>query len=189
MDAKGKVFVSFFLVFLLGALPTSLAAKERKGAELLIEKTDGPQIKGELIAVKPHSLLLLDSESGADVSVEVGEIRLIEIVKESKVLEGVGLGLLSGAAIGVLAGYLSGDDPSITVRGFGPTMTGPPLMTADEKALAGGTMGGILGGTLGGVGGAIVGADKTIQIQRKSDAEIKEILQKLRKKARVRNFQ
>jgi len=47
----------------------------------------------------------------------------------------------------------------------------------------------IIGGILGGVGGAIVGADKTIQIQRKSDVEIKEILQKLRKKARVRNFQ
>jgi outer membrane lipoprotein SlyB len=132
---------------------------------------------------------LLDSESAADVSVEVGEIRLLEIVKESKVWEGVGLGLLSGAVIGVLAGYLSGDDPPIMVRGFGPPMTGAPLLTADEKALAGGIVCGIAGGALGGIGGTIVGADKTIQMERKSDVEIKEILQELRKKARVRNFQ
>jgi hypothetical protein len=189
METNWKKFASFFLVFVLGTLPTSIAAKERKGAELFIEKTDGPQIKGELIAVKQHSLLLLNSESGADVSVDIGDIRLIEIVKESKVWEGIGLGLLSGAVIGVLTGYLSGDDSPGMITGFGPPMTVPPLLTADDKALAGGIVGGLAGGALGGIGGTIVGADKTIHMEKKSDTEIKEILHKLSKKARVRNFQ
>ena len=36
--------------------------------------------------------------------------------------------------------------------------------------------------------GALIGRDKKIKIEGKSDSEIKEILEKLRKKARVQNY-
>ena len=174
-----KKFIYLVLVFSILALSGNMLAKERKGADLIIQKTDETQIRGELIAVKENSLLLLKRETGADVSVDIGEIRIIEIVKESKVWKGIGYGLLGGAVIGVLVGYLLGDDPPTTV----------PIITDDEKALALGIMCGITGGALGGIGGAIAGADKTIQIKGKSDSEIKQTLEELRKKARVPDFQ
>ena len=184
-----KKCISLFLVFFSFVLSGNLYAK-KKGAELIVQKIFGQQVRGELITVKENSLLLLDSESGADVSVDIREIRLIEIVKKSKSLAWGGIGLVSGAVIGALTGYLQGDDPPIRVR-FGSTiiMTGPPMFTADEKALYGGIGWGILGGAIGGIGGTIAGADKTIQSEGKSETAIRKALNKLRKKARVRNSQ
>jgi hypothetical protein len=183
-----KKYIVLFLVLSSFALSENLYAN-KKGAELIIQKIVGQQVQGELITVKNNSLLLLDSESGADVSVDIREIKLIEIVKKSKGLAWGSIGLVSGAVIGALIGYFEGDDPPFMMTEFGPTMTGPFLFTDDEKALNYGIGCGIVGGALGGIGGAIAGADKIIQIERKSDTEIKEILQELRKKARVRNFQ
>ncbi|OGD19423.1 MAG: hypothetical protein A2W03_12755 [Candidatus Aminicenantes bacterium RBG_16_63_16] len=77
-----------------------LMAKERRGAELVITKADGQQIIGELIAVKQGSLLLLDSRSGTDLSVNVGDLRDVKIVKKSKFWQGAGVGLLAGAFFG-----------------------------------------------------------------------------------------
>ena len=174
-----KKIIALLLIFSIISLYGNLYAKERRGADIMLQKTDGHRVKGELIAVKENSLLLKEYDSGADLSVDIGKIQLIEIVKESKVWKGIGYGLLGGAVIGVLVGYLLGDDPPTTV----------PIITDDEKALALGIMCGITGGALGGIGGAIAGKDKTIQIKGKSDTEIKEILEDLRKKARVPNFQ
>jgi len=42
---------------------------------------------------------------------------------------------------------------------------------------------------VGGIVGAILSKSKTIQIEGKSDLEIKEILEKLRRQARVTNAQ
>jgi len=183
-----KKCISLFLVFSLFVLSGNLYAK-KKGAELIVQKIVGQQVRGELITVKENSLLLLDSESGADVSVDIREIKLIEIVKKSKSLAWGGIGLVSGAVIGALIGYLQGDDPSGMTTGFGPPMPFPCLFTADEKAFYSGIGWGVIGGALGGIGGAIAGADKTIQIEGKSETEIRKALNKLRKKARVRNFQ
>ena len=134
MKAKGNKFVLLFLIFSFLILSGNLYAKKRSGAGLVIQKKDGKQEAGELIAVKQNSLLLLDYK-GVDLSVNIGEIRVIEIMKKSKTLVSGGIGLVSGAAIGALIGYLQGDDPPIMVTGFGPTMTGPPLFTDDKKAL------------------------------------------------------
>jgi hypothetical protein len=66
------------------ALSGNLYAKKR-GAELIIIKTNGQQIRGELITVKKDSLLLLDSGIGADVSVDIDDIKVIKIMKVSEV--------------------------------------------------------------------------------------------------------
>ena len=187
-----KKFVFLFLVFSILTLSIPLTAKEKKGADLIIQKTDGTQVRGELIAVKQNSLVLMERDSGADVTVDIKDVNIIKIVKKSKTLAWGGIGLVSGAVIGVLGGYLSGDDYTIGATGFAHTWPGPPpgpplSYTADEKALISGIACGIIGGALGGIGGAFAGADKTIQIEGKSDSEIQEILEKLRKQARVRN--
>jgi len=100
---KPKKFVSLFLIFSLLTVSGNLMAKERRGAELIIQKKDGQQVRGELIAVKENSLLMLVSE--ADVSIDISDIKVITIVKESKALEWAFLGVLVGGGIGTLLGY------------------------------------------------------------------------------------
>ena len=167
-----KKFVALFLVFSLLALSGNLYAK-KKGAELAVEETDGQQVRGELIAVKQNSLLLLDSEA-ADVSIDVSKIKNITIVKKSKVFLGAGLGLLIGAVAGAVIGKSIEEGHDIPV--VGPTA-------------GAGIIGGVAAGVIGGLIGASAGKDNTIQIEGKSDSEIKEILESLRKKSRVSDYQ
>lgn len=79
----------------------NLAANKRRGATLLIDTKDG-QIRGELIAVKKDSLLLKESWSGADVSVDIENIKVIRIVRGSQAAKGAGYGFLIGTALGLL---------------------------------------------------------------------------------------
>lgn len=94
-----KKTIALFRIFSLFTLSGNLYAKERRGVELVIEKKDGQQIKGELIAIKESSLLLMDSETGADVSVDVGNISTVKIVKKSKALKGAGIEFLTFGGI------------------------------------------------------------------------------------------
>ncbi|NIM59209.1 MAG: hypothetical protein GTO16_09750 [Candidatus Aminicenantes bacterium] len=177
MQTKGKKFIALFLVFSLMMLSVNLYAKERRGAKLVITKKDGQQIKGELITVKPNSLLLLDTE-GKDVSIDVADIKVIKIVKKSKVLQGIGLGLLIGAGTGALLGFMGGDDPSPSAF----------FHKAEEKALVGGIFVGAIGLLVGGTLGFALGIDDTIQIEGMPPETIEGYLNKLRKKARIRDY-
>jgi len=174
MMAKGKNFIALFLVFSLVALLGNLYAKEKRGADLIIQKKDDQQVKGELIAVKKNSLLLLDSESGADVSVDIRDIKVITIKKKSKALLGAGIGSGIGLLSGVVAGVIGG-------------------LYYTDLTLGEGLEDGLIGGLLlsipcAGIG-AMLGTDKTIQIEGRSESEIKEVLENLRKKARIPDYQ
>ena len=104
MNPTSKKFISLFLVFSLVMLSTNLYAKKR-GAKLIVTKNDGQQIQGELITVKPNSLLLLDTE-GKDESIDIADIRIIRIVKK-----GALYGLLVGGGLGLIAGIDNKEDP------------------------------------------------------------------------------
>ena len=180
--AERKKFIALFLVFSLLAIscttitPTGRARgfkypKRKQGAELKIWKKNVGYIRGELIAVKRNSLLLLESGSASNVSVDIGDVKAITIVEKSLALIGAGSGLLlSGGAVAL-----------ITLENS----------VSFQDSLAVTILGGFVGicTLIGGVGGALAGIDKTIQIEGKSDSEIKEALEYLRKKARVTNFQ
>lgn len=160
-----------FLVLSLLWLSGSLYA-EVKGAEIVIQKKGGQQIKGELIAAKKDSLLLMEEKSGADITVGVEDIEVISIVKKSKVGMGALFGLLAGVAVGGVI-YASSDqdemlDMSGAIYGAGALVLG----------LATGTLFGIQ-----------AGVDKKYLIDGKSDSEIRGILQELRTKARITDFQ
>jgi hypothetical protein len=160
MNPTSKKFISLFLVFSLMMLSANLYAKERRGAKLIITKKDGQQIRGELITVKPNSLLLLDTE-GKDVSVDIADIKVIKIKRKSKALLGAGIGFLAcivAAKIGIINQIY---------------FVGIFIIT------------GII---TGGMWGGYIGRDKTIQIEGKSDSEIQETLDKLRKKARIPDY-
>jgi hypothetical protein len=173
MNPTGKKFISLFLVFSLMMLSINLYAKERRGAKLLITKKDGQQVEGELITVKPNSLLLLNTE-GKDVSVDIAEIKVIKILKKPKAAgKGALKGLYVGGGLGVIAFVVNiGNEDHSALASFVDTiiLIGLPAV--------------IIGAIIGGA----TGKGKTIQIEGMPDSEIQETLDKLRKKARIRNY-
>ena len=192
MNPTGKKLLSLFLVFSLMMLSVNLYAKERQGATLIIQrKSDQVKntrlegtpwetsyrtgIKGELIAVKQNSLLLLDTE-GKDVSVDIEEIKVIRVVKKLGVEWGALAGLLGGALAGA---FYVGMFALILRASWGE---------ASSLMAKGGGIGAPIGAIIGGIVGARAGMDKEIQIEGKSDIEIQKTMDKLRKKARIRDY-
>jgi len=173
---KIKVLV-LGLVFSLLACSANLAAKERRGADLVVTKSDGQQITGELVAVKEASLLLLDSQSGADESVSVDDLRVIKIVRKSKILLGAGEGLLVGALFGALFGAAAGEQE------------GDMPMSMGESILAGAIIFAVPGVAIGAGIGVLSGKDKVINFEGKSSEEIKAVMEELRSPARITDFQ
>jgi len=164
----------------------NLSPNQKPGVKLVIQKTDSKQVRGELIAVKQNSLLLKESESGVDVSVEISEIKMIKIVKKSKALEQGGLGLLIGA-VGVAA--CSFFLYFFTVLGMSWEWVGATEIFIEYALPYGLIGGGTIGALIGVMIGASAGKDEIIQIEGKPEAEIKKTMEELRKKARVPNFQ
>jgi hypothetical protein len=167
--------ISLFLVFSMLVLSIPLIPKEKRGADLIIQKTDGSQVRGELIAVKNNSLVLLGLSPMVDVTVDIADLKIVRIVNRTNTLSSAGIGLLSGAVLGGAVGLAITDENSYWFRDS----------TAD--LVAGILFGGILGALLGGLGGLVSGTDDTILIEGKSEPEIKYEIEKLRKKARIKN--
>jgi hypothetical protein len=165
--------VVLIVVFSLLTLTGYLMAVERRGAELKILKKDSTALQGELIAVKPVSLLLLDFQSAADLSVNIEEILTITIVKKSEALRGAALGLIAG----LLGGFVIG--------GFEKSIEGPRIQAIAVYAGAIGGPAALIGAMIG----FYLGKDKTIEIAEKSPEEIKAVMEKLRSQARITNFQ
>jgi len=164
-----KKFLIFILVWIL-IFPLGLTAKDKQGAALLVEKKKGQWVRGELITVKDSSLLLL-SESGADVSVNIKDISKIIVVKKSRAMMGAGFGFLTG---GVIGGIVA-DSWEKSHNGWGFGYTYVPVFA-------------FIGAFIGAGIGALVGTDKTIQIEGKTELEIKEAMEYLRSKARVPDY-
>ena len=176
MNPIGNKFISLFLVLFLMMLSINLYAKERRGAKLLITKKNGQQIGGELITVKPNSLLLLNNE-GKDVSINIEEIKVIRIGKKSKALRIGIVGFLVGAGLGALVGYMTLYE---FLEGYNPKRDGSNV-----------AVGAMIGGCIGAISGVLLGVvegDKIIHFEGMTDLEIRDTLGKLRKKARVRDY-
>ncbi len=151
-------------------------APMKRGALLEIRTKDGGYIEGELIAVERNSLLVWEYAEGTDLYVDIESIETITIVKNSKAMLGAGLGGAIGGGLGAIVGAGEKNDSWVS-------------MSKEQNMLMGATIFGALGALVGGSIGAIAGKDETIQIDGKSDSEIKSILEKLRKNARIPNFQ
>lgn len=180
-----RKIIALFLVFSVLSLSVNLMAKERRGADLVIYKTDGQLVKGELIAVKENSLLLKESSSGADVMAIVGDMKTIIIVKKSRALEQGALGLLIGGVVG----FATGSAILYTKKFFGIRGGLSPPDVYDHHSRPYGLVGAASGAVAGVMAGTSAGKDKTIRIEGKSYTEIKKVLDYLRKKSRVPDFQ
>jgi hypothetical protein len=157
------------IVLLLLNVPTLLSAAERRGANLVITLKDGQQIKGELIAVKTDSLLLL-SPSRKDESVNTVDIKSIKVVRKSRAGTGFVLGLVSGILVGVLWGHNQPDPEENGATSIG--------------ALWGGGVGALIGLGVG----AAASSDETIHFEGKSESDRAMALADLRYKARIPDF-
>lgn len=181
---KSKTALVILLTFSLTFLSSHVMAKERRGAELKVFKTDGQTITGELIAVKQDSLLMVDSISSVDVSINLNDIESIEIVRKPKILMGAGLGLAIGASVGVLTGFIFGGDEPEANGENGEYKT----RSASQKALTIGIIFGLIGSIGGGITGAYSGGEDIIQIEGLSEQDISLELERLRLKARFPDY-
>ena len=173
----GNKFGFFLFAAVLVGLSGNLIAEVRHGAEVEARKKDRNVVKGELIAVKSNSIVVLNS-TGADVPLNISDISGIHIRKGSQVEGGLIAGILLGGAAGALFG-------ARVERGIDWASGNKPHEWGFEKdlvcALAGGALGAILGSQ--------IKASENIQIQGKTPEQLKAALEKLRSKARVPNFQ
>jgi len=167
--------VALLLMFLILAFSGNLYA-EKKGADLIIQKTDGMQVRGELIAVKKNSLLLIERHSGSDVSVEFTDIQGITI-KKSKPLLGASLGFLTGVGAAALGTEIGWDFLS-----WAPNDT----KTKYRIMAWAGAICGLLGAL---IGTAIANDAEVFEFEGKSDPEINGTLEYLRENARIPEFQ
>lgn len=171
MIMKGSKLVSLALVFSVVMFCPLLEGKERQGVHLKITNKDGGQMEGELIAVKPSSLLLL-SGGGSDVSADIAGIDTIKIVKKSKVATGLLIGGGGGAVVGAIIGAAEKVE----------------LVSRTGNTLLGAAFIGAIGLVAGGVTGLIISQPDTIKIGGMDESRTKTALEKLRKQARVPDF-
>ena len=176
MKIRGEKLTALILVFSLVVLSGNLSAAQRKGVKLVIQKTDGQEVAGELVTVKRDALLILDAETESDTAVPLNDINVITVDNKSLMFElGLGAALLAGAARLSLHSALEKD--LANTEG------------ATEHQVQEVWLWGAIGGGVGAIAGAVSGINKTIHIQGESDADIQSSLEKLSKKARVRGIQ
>jgi len=174
---KGKMgkVVSLLVAFSLLWLSGNLTAGERRGATIVVHKKDGAQVKGELIAVKQNSILLLESSSGTDLSIDVPDIKTVGILKKSNTGAGFGYGVLIGGAVGAGIGGL-------TVAKQAGWVDISPGVAVLLCGVGVGLVGGLIGVMVSGP------SEQKIQIEGKSESGLQYELRALKSKARIPDF-
>ena len=171
-----KVFVSV-IIFTLLAFPFQLTSKQKPGAMLNVIKTDGSNVRGELISVKPTALLLKESKSQSDITVDLDDIIMIRIRKKSNIILGAVLGTLAGGVSGMLIG------------GMFPHKEN----TADNLSWKYGRNLGLIGMAVGAIGGTYLGLkagkEEIIHLEGLSSEDKEFWLDVLRNQARIKDIQ
>lgn len=159
-------FIAWILVVSLLVMPASLSAKQRRGAQLIVTRLDGSQVSGELIAVKPDSLLLLSE--GKDVSIGLADVHTVVIVRRSHAALFAGIGGVAGAAAGATAGayvFNKWDDD-------------------DPRPLRGGLAFGALGALAGLLANSVFSWDPRFTVAGRPEADVARFWDRLRAHSR-----
>jgi hypothetical protein len=155
MKPSRAAVVVLVLSGLFLALPSGLPAKERRGAEIIVTRLDGSGIKGELIAVKPDSLLLLSE--GKDVSIGRADVHTVVIIRKSQAGLLAAVGGAAGAAAGVVLGLNWNFEAISDSRAGG--------------AVFGGAAIGAGGALLGYLAGQLTGRDPSFTVAGRQEAD------------------
>jgi hypothetical protein len=157
------------LAFSLVFFPVRLICDEKQGANIIVNLVDRPPASGELLAVREDSLILMDSSLKTGLTIDFKDIKSVRIIRKSQVL----LGMLGG----FLAGRIISSGIKVPVRNTVDNWIIDSAMTTAAIPLGMTAVGALVGGA--------IGADKTILIRGKSPLEVKNILWKLRSKAKM----
>jgi hypothetical protein len=127
---------------------------------------------GAVVGVRANAIVL-ETEQGEGRTVAIADISSVRIYRTSAILPGIFLGALAGGAVGLAVGSQEGQGQflgGITVAAY--------------------SIGGVLlGAASGGLVGGLASADKTYDLTKMSAPEIETLMAKLRKMARVKNYQ
>ncbi|MBE0665776.1 MAG: hypothetical protein E4H23_05075 [Chrysiogenales bacterium] len=164
MAVGGIILIIFFIHIPLQAV------RERRGSTVVVTMTDGSKIKGELLAVKGHDLIIHDKSIDRGFTVNIEQVSEIRLKKRSLVV----LGMVNGLTAGALVGF--GIYASQSARTNDPCQLTPyalmgliiPCVTT----------------VIGGGVGAILSLSKKMSIERQSPADIEASLRYLQKHAR-----
>ncbi|MGD2246618.1 MAG: hypothetical protein PVI11_08735 [Candidatus Aminicenantes bacterium] len=166
-----KKTISLVLVFsILLVCHGESFATNRRGAEVLLQKKDGQEIKGELLVVQENALILLESISGEEVSVKAADIRVIQIEEKAKPMKWALYGFF-GVGIPVM----------INVAVYNKKF--------DRCAVTCGSLWAAIGAVIGTIFAFIFGTNRKYRLEEKSQNQIQKILEKLQANARVSNIQ
>lgn len=156
----------------LALAPEAAEARTKPGIPIQIVGTDGAEMAGELIAVRPSSLVVALAETGFYEFIPLADVRIVRIPKISHAAGACG-GFMQGGFYGAIMGDL-----------FSPK--GTPRSERRLRALIGGSALGAAGAVWGGLKGKVTNKLEVIQIKDQPPAELAAILERLRKKARVK---
>jgi len=109
MGWKSRNITAVAVALSMLLMPAALAAKEKRGARLRIEKTDGTLVEGELLKVSGETLVLFNDQSQQGIQMGLSEVRSLGVRRKRNVLVGMGIGLSAGL-IGPLLGGMMGKD-------------------------------------------------------------------------------
>jgi hypothetical protein len=108
-----------------------------------------------VLSLKPYPLGTKNLEENSIQQYSIPDISYIKLQRRASVGRGLLIGAIGGAFIGVVSGFISGDDKIYTAQedpwGIGNAFR----LTASEKALGLGILGAFGGGITGGIIGAI----------------------------------
>lgn len=161
-------------LLVLGAcfLAVDGTAKAKPGVSIEVVRLDGSEASGELIAVRPGSLVIAAAASAAYDFIPLAEIRIVRIPKVSKAA-GAWSGFQQGAFYGAILGDLSaGREKSSGKRRL--------------RALAGGLAGAAAGSLIGGIKGRTTKKKIVLQISDQPPSELAAVLARLNERARIR---
>jgi hypothetical protein len=177
MQRRKVIFKALLFAAGLVVLAPGLAAKERRGHNVIVAKTDGTTCSGELLAVKGADLLIMERTTLAGITVNLADVRAVKVVKDSKFLKGLVMGLVIGAPVGALLGLAAHPKGYWLYGSIDQAM----------RAVGGATLFGGVGALIGGTAGGLSGIDKDIKVEPSSPTRLAEVARQLRPYAQERS--
>jgi len=156
--------VAFLMMISLLCQPLA-AAKERRGSMVEVTMTDGRMVRGELLAVKGHNLIIHDKARDQGFTVNIEQVSKIWIKKKSQFLSGLASGLIAGVGLGAIL-YACTTERDGSLRAFALVL--PSFAAIPTGALI----------------GVLKGLSVKMHIRKDEPVQIEECLRYLQKHAR-----
>ena len=145
------------------------AARWRKGSTVVVTMADGGVVKGELLAVKSDTLMVYDQDADQGRSLDLRQVAQVKVLKKSKLLLGLAVGL--GVGLGFCA-----LNPEMAGHGSAEIRSNYIMVTS-------------LFGLCGGLLGAFVGISDKFSLGGSSSRNLQQNLRRLKRFARERDFE